>query len=115
MAMNYFKRELEDGTPFTYGGAKQMLRLGIFGIAIPLAASIIDSVVYSIFVTINGNALSVVQSASDFDITFGITLIFLSLLCKHGAELAEKVQQLTVEPNTDDAQENQEQFEESQE
>ena len=32
MAMNYCKRELEDGTPFTYDGASKMLRLGIFAI-----------------------------------------------------------------------------------
>ena len=30
-AEHYFKRELAEGTPFTFAGAKEMLRLGTYG------------------------------------------------------------------------------------
>ena len=35
----YFKRELASGTPFTFDGAKELIRLGVLTIAIPAVAA----------------------------------------------------------------------------
>ena len=47
-AEHYFKRELADGTPFNLGGAKELMRLGIFTICIPIGTQIIAEIVYAV-------------------------------------------------------------------
>ena len=47
-AQNYFKHEIEDGTPFTVRGAKELMRLGIIYIAVNLGASIVAGTVFAI-------------------------------------------------------------------
>ncbi len=84
----YFRNELADGTPFTRHGAKELLRLGILAIAIPLCAAILC--------TIGLNIAGVVYPAMD-KLSFGgsssaglgIILIVLSLFCRYGTELRE--------------------------
>lgn len=91
-ASNYFANELEDGTPFTYAGSKELLRLGILATAIPVAISIIISVAFTI-TKIFWPMLSEEAIANDsVSIVFGLMLIVLSIVFKHGAEIVEKMQ-----------------------
>lgn len=85
----YFKRELRAGTPFTLGGAKELLRLGILALAIPSGYSVIASVWQTIAVRVFENVEKVsIDSLGSFSL--GVMFIIGSLLCRYGAELAEK-------------------------
>ncbi|MCR5485804.1 MAG: hypothetical protein K6F09_09445 [Clostridiales bacterium] len=88
-AYSYFKNELKDGTPFTERGAKEMLRLGILAIALPLAAvitsGIINSVMNNVLGDIDKTDLTDFASAGT-----GVALIVMSIIFKYGAECFEK-------------------------
>lgn len=47
-AEHYFKHELADGTPFDLGGAKELMRLGILAICIPIGMQMIAEIVYAV-------------------------------------------------------------------
>ena len=47
-AFNYFRREVNDGTPFTAGGAIELRRLGYLALFIPIGASMIVAIFYGI-------------------------------------------------------------------
>ena len=85
----YFKHELADGDPFTLLGAKELLRLGILTIVIPLGTVI----VCSIGVAIADNFFPEIEKLS-FDgyasVGLGIMMIVASLLCRYGAEVKEE-------------------------
>ncbi len=87
LAVRYCSRELNDGTPFTLQGARGLLKLGICTICVPLggivAASICNAIVGNHFEGVPG--LSV--SGNGF-VSAGAMLIFVSLICKYGAELS---------------------------
>lgn len=81
----YFENELADGTPFTRRGAKELMRLGILSIALPLAAWI--------FISIGAAAASRAYPEIDRFLSggpslgLGIMMIIGSLFCRYGAEL----------------------------
>lgn len=79
----YFKHELKAGTPFTFEGAKEMLRLGIIAIAVPSAASVISAIYLTVVTADSGDWNFSVK------ISLGMGLMFLALspLLKHGTEL----------------------------
>lgn len=79
----YFKHELKAGTPFTFEGAKEMLRLGIITIAVPSAASVISAIYLTVVTADSGDWNFSVK------ISLGMGLMFLALspLLKHGTEL----------------------------
>ncbi len=84
----YFRNELADGTPFTLRGAKELLRLGILAIAIPLGAEIVCAAGVA--------AAGVVCPGMDnlpfgefSSVGLGVMLIVLSLFCRYGVELRE--------------------------
>ena len=82
----YFKNELADGTPFTMRGAKELLRLGILTIVIPLGTVI----VCSIGVSIADNMVPGIDKLSigEFSsVGLGVMMIVLSLFCRYGAEV----------------------------
>ncbi len=86
-AQNYFKHEIEDGTPFTMRGAKELMRLGIIYIAVNLGVSIVAGTVYAIF-------SKTIETADKTEfhglsIGLGITFIIVSVICRYGAELTE--------------------------
>ncbi len=91
-AENYFKNELNAGTPFTLAQAKEMLRLGVITLIIPPACTIAGSIAEEITA-----GLMNIEKAAAMDIYFdnepgfvlGIMLILISLLCHYGAELRE--------------------------
>lgn len=84
----YFKHELKAGTPFTFEGAKEMLRLGIIAIAVPAAASIISAIYLTVVTADSGDWNFSVK------ISLGLGLVFLALspLLKHGTELRLRAQ-----------------------
>ncbi len=84
----YFRHELEAGTPFTFDGAKEMLRLGILTVCISFGEDIIASIVYSILAKRLADVSPASQTDAAASITIGIAFIVISLLCKHGAELS---------------------------
>lgn len=85
----YFKHELKAGTPFTFEGAKEMLRLGIITIAVPAGASLVATIVFDIMAAGSG-----LDSEFNFEISLGMGLMFLALspLLKHGTELRLRAQ-----------------------
>lgn len=85
----YFKHELKAGTPFTFEGAKEMLRLGIITIAVPAGASLAATIVFGIMAAGSG-----LDSEFNFEISLGLGLMFLALspLLKHGTELRLRAQ-----------------------
>ncbi|MBR1732021.1 MAG: hypothetical protein IJ725_06280 [Ruminococcus sp.] len=85
IAERYFKNELAAGTPFTLDGAKELMRLGILTICIPIGTIIISGIVYGVMSQIFGGV-------ADYDINnytsvgLGVMFIVMSLLCRYGAE-----------------------------
>lgn len=88
-AGNYFKHELEAGTPFTFEGAKEMLRLGILAICIPAATSTVAAITYAIMSSAIPD-VDKIDFSNAFSIGLGIMFIITSLICKHGAEVTQK-------------------------
>ena len=87
-AEHYFKRELADGTPFDLGGAKELMRLGILAICIPIGTQIIAEIVYAVMEqTLHGVAR--LQFDHSSSVTLGVMFIVLSLICRYGTELCE--------------------------
>lgn len=88
----YFKNELNAGTPFTFDGAKELMRLGIIVFAVPVGCAIAGSIVEGIVAGIMNVAKAETMDRY-FDnapgIALGIMFIVMSLLCRYGAELAE--------------------------
>lgn len=84
----YFKHELKAGTPFTFEGAKEMLRLGIITIAVPVGASVISAIYLTVVTADSGDWNFSVK------ISLGMGLMFLALspLLKHGTELRLRAQ-----------------------
>lgn len=84
-AYAYFKKEQEDGTPFTQTGADAIKKLGIKIIVLPLVAIIIAQVIFECFGVDThedwGNGGSVM---------LGIMLILVSMVFRYGAELEKK-------------------------
>lgn len=84
-AEHYFKHELADGTPFTLGGAKELQRLGILTICIPLGSQIIAEAVHSAMAeALTGVAPFNIDSTGS--VALGIMFIVMSLICRYGAE-----------------------------
>lgn len=87
-AQKYFENELQAGTPFTVAGAKEMLRLGILSLAIPVGLSVVVTVIWGIFSWSAG-----LPETSDFNISIGgggLFCLLLSAIFFYGAEVAAK-------------------------
>lgn len=88
MSERYFARELEAGTPFTYEGSKELFRLGIISLAVPLGVSVFLGLLLGIFNLISVNGRLDISNSVSF--AKGIIFMFSSLIFKYGAELEEK-------------------------
>lgn len=87
-AEHYFKRELADGTPFDLSGAKELMRLGILAICIPIGMQMIAEIVYAVMEqALHG--VAPFQSDYSGSVTLGVMFIVMSLGCRYGAELRE--------------------------
>ena len=89
----YFTNELELGTPFTFDGAKELLRLGIIATAVPVGLSTITGIAFTITHLFYPHLDESMISNEPISVGIGIMLIILSFICKHGAELADELQE----------------------
>lgn len=87
-AINYFKRELKDGTPFTLGGAAELKRLGLLAIFIPIGAYAAAGIFYGIMKLTHPD-LAEINFSGALTILTGALLLTGSCICKLGAEQAE--------------------------
>ncbi len=87
VAETYFRNELAAGTPFTFDGARALLRLGICAICIPLGTRIAAEIVYRIMARVLQDVAEL-QLENTVSLGLGIMMIIGGLLCRHGAELA---------------------------
>ena len=88
IAERYFKNELNVGTPFTFEGAKELLRLGICAVCIPVGTAILSAIVFQIMKACFANVSDFSMSDS-VSFGLGVAMIVTSLLCKYGAELSQ--------------------------
>lgn len=86
-ALHYFQRALSDGTPFTFGGAQELKRLGILTICLPLGTQVVSEIVYA---ALTHGAAKVFSLRLNFggSVLLGALFIVMSLLCRLGAEQA---------------------------
>lgn len=88
----YFKNELRAETPFTLAGAKELQRLGILALAIPLGSSLLGSIAESLAAgLLNTETATAAELYFDNEASLVLGLMFLlgSLLCRYGAEQKE--------------------------
>ncbi len=92
IALDYFKNELEQGTPFHMDGAKELQRLGIYTIWVPIAAAVVGEIALSIVVLLGDHTTQIVHTSIDCDgnISLGIMFLVASLLCRYGAQLQQE-------------------------
>ena len=91
-ASHYFERELKDGTPFNIDSAKELMRLGILSICIPIAVQIVVQIVVTILTKTMPDVEAEEPEVAG-SVTLGVMAIVLSLVCRYGAELnAEKAE-----------------------
>ena len=86
LAERYFGNELAAGTPFTLEGARELLRLGICTICIPLGATAIAQACYA-FAIAHFAGISELHTEGGAPVVLGVAFIVASLICKYGAEL----------------------------
>lgn len=87
-AEGYFTHELTAGTPFTFTGAKELLQLGIVTICVPLGTQILAQIVSEIIAEII-HCSEAWKPDNGGSVTLGVMFIFMSLLCRYGAELKD--------------------------
>ena len=88
----YFKNELRAETPFTLAGAKELQRLGILALAIPLGSSLLGSIAEGLAAgLLNTETATAMELYFDNEASLVLGLMFLlgSLLCRYGAEQKE--------------------------
>lgn len=100
----YFRREQRAGTPFTHAGAKELLRLGILAIAIPLGAQMLAEIAHSVFTSLMP-AVAPLSLDSSAPVAGGVAMLLMSLLCTYGATLREEAQ-TPAEPAEDTSSRN---------
>ncbi|MBQ3355762.1 MAG: DUF2975 domain-containing protein [Clostridia bacterium] len=85
----YFRNELADGTPFTTRGAKELKRLGILAIVIPICTAIVCSIGIAAVTAAHPemNELTLDRFTS---LGLGVMMIVTSVICRYGAELREE-------------------------
>ena len=84
-AEHYFRRELADGTPFSLGGAKELRRLGILTICLPIGTQIAAEIVHAVLEqAMQGVAPLRLDNAGS--VSLGVMFIVLSLICRYGTE-----------------------------
>ena len=92
-AETYFKNKLQAGTPFTFGGAKELLRLGVLTLVIPTGCSVLGSIAEGIAAGFwNAEKAAALDLSFDNEASIVLGVMFLpgSLLCRYGAELTQQ-------------------------
>lgn len=85
LSFRYFRQEQADGTPFTRDGAEQVKCLGIWTIALPLAAVVLSAAFREVF-----GVSRMGDWGNQFSVFLGGVLILASLIFRCGADLEER-------------------------
>lgn len=89
-AFQYFKNELAAQTPFTLDGAREMLRLGVLALTLPLGCALAGRIIEGIvagFMRVEREAALEICFDHAASAALGVMFIFSALLCRCGAEL----------------------------
>lgn len=86
-ARRYFKFAIKEGTPFTYDGAKRLKNLGILYIVLAVVASIVEAVVYFVFIATFGDVINLSEATYGISIGTGVMMLIFAVVFKHGAEM----------------------------
>lgn len=89
LAEKYFKNELAAGTPFTLDGAKELMRLGICTICIPLGTTVLSGIIYAVMRHFLSDVAET-NLSNTVSIGLGVMFIIMSLVCRYGAEMTQK-------------------------
>ena len=87
-AERYFKHELAAGTPFTLAGAKEMKRLGILAIVLPLAGQVASAIALSTAEVMTGVSEGM-EVPGEISLSMGIIFLVMAVVLRYGAELLE--------------------------
>lgn len=88
-AERYFSNVLKAETPFTFAGAKELLRLGILTAAIPSGCAVLGDIVQGVvsgFLRVTADGAMDVYTDCEAAFVLGMAFILGSLLCRLGAE-----------------------------
>ena len=85
-ALLYFRHELEDGTPFTLEGAKEMFRLGVLTVCIPFGSLLLAVITHGVLAQYLPDVAEL-KLDCDGSFALGVMFILTSLICKYGAEI----------------------------
>ena len=85
-ALLYFRHELEDGTPFTLEGAKEMFRLGVLTVCIPFGSLLLAVITHGVLAQYLPDVAEL-KLDCDGSFALGVMFILTSLVCKYGAEI----------------------------
>lgn len=85
----YFRHELKDGTPFCFSGAKNMQRLGVLTVIIPVISQVLIEIANSAMEEKFTDAISFEINCGD-SVILGIVFLFLSLIFRYGAEIMKE-------------------------
>ena len=82
----YFRHELEDGTPFTLEGAREMFRLGVLTVCIPFGSLLLAAITHGVLAQYLPDVAEL-KLDCDGSFSLGVMFILTSLVCKYGAEI----------------------------
>lgn len=88
-AESYFQHELAAGTPFTLPGAKELLRLGVVTISVPLGTLILAQIASGVLAELIGCGEAFKLDGGD-SVSLGVMFLVIALLCQYGAETAKE-------------------------
>ena len=86
-AEQYLDHERAAGTPFTIEGAKELQRLGILSVCIPVGTQILVQIIRAVFEKTMGGVGEIQFDVGSL-VGVGIIMLIVSLLCRYGAETA---------------------------
>lgn len=84
----YFSNELKAGTPFTFDGSKELMRLGIIEICVSVGAVALAAIAYAIFLAAAKGVAPMAKELRNYSaVSNGITFILISVVFRYGAEV----------------------------
>lgn len=89
-AEKYFDNELLDGTPFTERGAKELLRLGILTVCLPIGSTIVIAIANAVIGVMCG-AVAPLEFDNSSSVVLGVAFIIVALICRLGAETEARI------------------------
>ena len=88
----YFRNAEASGTPFTHMGARELRRLGILMMVIPMVCAVFAEIVQGImtgFMNVAADGWSDLNFDNEASIIMGVMFVVGSFICGYGAEVSE--------------------------